>query len=35
MTHKVEVTLRLLNESGSLNESYQSNEFSVTSVNKT
>ena len=35
MTHKAEVTLRLLNESGSVNESYESNECSVTSVNKT
>ena len=35
MTHKAKVTLRLLNESGSLNESYQSNESSVTLVNKT
>ena len=35
MTHKTEVTLRLLNEFGFLNESYDSNESSVTSVNKT
>ena len=35
MTHKAEVTLKLLNESGSLNESYESNKSSVTSVNKT
>ena len=35
MTHKAEVTLKLLNESGSLNESYESNKSSVTLVNKT
>ena len=35
MTHETEVTLRLLNESGSLNKSYQSNECSVASLNKT
>ena len=35
MTHKAEVTLKLLNESGSLNASYESNKSSVTSVNKT
>ena len=30
MTHKGKVILRLLNEFGSLNEAYQSNESSVT-----